>query len=292
MELPGLRPGLSANLNLSRTNAETRSKASEERQAKRLGEMQDALKRLQEMPTPKEIAKQNSMARVSMLKEQLEALKKMLLHASPQLARVLASQLKNIAKELASIAKGMEGGTQSAASPNISPESTTGAKNETGNATAEAQSTATSATDLASVDAAVSSANNAQKASEDQAKPEMNPAVPSTQNPANGQQTKQESGDGDLRTALQEAKKLLKEIIEMLKAKMALAANEAKMSKEEKQAKDDLQAIEKSVADMDKSLSQGENALYSALGEPGIANTGGDFAVSVSTSGLNINISA
>ena len=78
----------------------------------------------------------------------------------------------------------------------------------------------------------------------------------------------------------------------MLKAKMALAANEAKMSKEEKQAKDDLQAIEKSVADMDKSLSQGKNALYSALGELGIANTGGDFAVSDSASGLNINISA
>ena len=78
----------------------------------------------------------------------------------------------------------------------------------------------------------------------------------------------------------------------MLKAKMALAANEAKMSKEEKQAKDDLQAIEKSVADMEKSLSQGENALYSALGELGIDNTGGDFAVSVSISGLNINISA
>jgi hypothetical protein len=43
---------------------------------------------------------------------------------------------------------------------------------------------------------------------------------------------------------------------------------------------------------MDKSLSQGDNAFYSALGELGIANTGGDFAVSVSASGLNINISA
>ena len=42
----------------------------------------------------------------------------------------------------------------------------------------------------------------------------------------------------------------------------ALAANEAKMSKEEKQAKNDLQAIEKSVAEMDKSLSQGDNAFY------------------------------
>ena len=137
--------GLGTSFDLSRSNADLRSKANEERQAKRLGEMQDALKRLQEMPTQKEIAKQNSITRVNMLKEQLEALKKMLLHASPELARILASQLKNIAKELSAIAKSMEGGTQSPVSTNASPESTTGAKNETGNASAEAQSTATSA---------------------------------------------------------------------------------------------------------------------------------------------------
>lgn len=284
--------GLGASYDLSRSKAEVRSKASEERQAKRLGEMQDALKRLQEMPSPKEIAKQNSMSRVNMLKERLEALKKMLLHASPELARILARELKTIAKELSSVAKSMEGGSQSAVSIPVTPEVATSATNESGNASAEAQSAASAATALAAVDKAVSGAKDADQANEDQAKPEESTAISLAKNPADSRQAGQNSGDSDLRDVLQEAKKLLKEVIGMLKAKMALAANEAKMSKEEKQAKHDLQSAEKSLADMDKALSQSGSELYSALGEPGVASMGEGFSAAVSVSGLNINISA
>ena len=281
--------GLGASYDLSRSKAEVRSKASEERQAKRLGEMQDALKRLQEMPSPKEIAKQNSMSRVNMLKERLEALKKMLLHASPELARILARELKTIAKELSSIAKSMEGGSQSAVSIPVTPEVATSATNESGNASAEAQSAATA---LAAVDKAVSGAKDADQANEDQAKPGESTAISLAKNSADSRQAGQNNGDSDLRDALQEAKKLLKEVIGMLKAKMALAANEAKMSKEEKQAKHDLQSAEKSLAEMDQALSQSGSELYSALGELGVASMGEGFSAAVSVSGLNINISA
>lgn len=285
-------PGLSANLNLSRTNADTRSKASEERQAKRLSEMQDALKRLQEMPTPKEIAKQNSKTRVDMLKQQLEAMKKMLLYASPEMARILARELKTIAKELSSIAKSMEGGSQSAVSTPVSPEVTTNLTNQTDNVSAEAQSAASTATALTAVTKPVNSTSETGQDNAGQAKPVETSATPLVQNPADGRPTRQENGDGDLRATLQEAKKLLKEMIGLLKARMALAANEAKMNKEEKQAKHDLQSIEKSLAQMDAALSQGSSALYSALGERGTASMGDGFAVSGSASGLNINISA
>ena len=281
--------GLGASYDLSRSKAEVRSKASEERQAKRLGEMQDALKRLQEMPSPKEIAKQNSMSRVNMLKERLEALKKMLLHASPELARILARELKTIAKELSSIAKSMEGGSQSAVSIPVTPEVATSATNESGNASAETQSAATA---LAAVDKAVSGAKDADQANEDQAKPGESTAISLAKNSADSRQAGQNNGDSDLRDVLQEAKKLLKEVIGMLKAKMALAANEAKMSKEEKQAKHDLQSAEKSLAEMDQALSQSGSELYSALGELGVASMGEGFSAAVSVSGLNINISA
>lgn len=284
--------GLSTNYDLLKSNTDTRSKASEERQAKRLGEMQDAIKRLQEMPTPKEIAKQNSMSRVNMLKERLEALKKMLLHASPEMARILARELKTIAKELSSIAKSMEGGSQNAVSTPTSPEVTTSGTNESGNASSDAQSAASAATTLAAVDKAVSGATEAGQVNEDQAKPEGSTAISLAKNPADDRQTGQNSSDSDLRAVLQEAKKLLKEVIGILKAKMALAANEAKMSKEEKQAKHDLQSTEKSLAEMDKALSQSGSELYSALGELGLASMGESFAASVSVSGLNINISA
>ena len=284
--------GLSANYDLLKSNTDTRSKASEERQAKRLGEMQDALKRLQEMPSPKEIAKQHTKDRVAMLKERLEAMRKMLLHASPEMARILARELKTIAKELSSIAKSMEGGSQSAVSIPTSAETATSPTHDTSSASAEAQSAASAATALSAVDQPVSDTKETGQVNTDQAQPAMSIATSWTKNPADGQPARQESGDGDLRAVLQDAKKLLKEMIELLKAKMALATSEAKMSKEEKQAKHDLQSIEKSLSEMDKALSQDSNTLYSAQGELGSASTGDGFAVSISAGGLNINISA
>jgi hypothetical protein len=283
--------GLGAAYALLRPASETRSKASEERQAKRLGEMQDAIKRLQAMPTPKQIAKQDSMSRVAMLKKRLDALKSMLLHASPEQARALARELKSIAKELSSVAKSLGGGPQGAASAPAGAEVATGPTDVAGSASPDAQATASATTESAAVEAASGASDTAQ-VNEAQAKTAADAATSSPASPADDRQAGQAEGDGDLRAMLQDAKKLLKEVIAMLKAKMALAANQARASKEEKQANLDLQSAEKSLADIEKSLSRGGSELYSAQGDLGISGAGDGFAASVSISGLNVNVAA
>lgn len=286
--------GLGTAYDLLRSNSDARSKASEDRQAKRLGEMQDAIKRLQAMPTPKQMAKQDSMSRVDMLKKRLEVLKAMLLHASPEQARTLARELKNIAKELSSVAKSLGGNAQGAVSTPTGAAVASGATDDTGNASAEAQSEDSAATDTTAVDQAASSASDAAQTNGGQAKTEADAAAAASSavGTADARQAGQGDGDGDLRAVLQDAKKLLKEVMGMLKAKMALAASAARASKEEKQAKLDLQSAEKSLADMEKSLALSSSELYSAQGDFESANVGGGFAVSVSVSGLNVNVSA
>ncbi|MGB4064697.1 MAG: hypothetical protein WBK19_12820 [Azonexus sp.] len=280
--------GLGATYALLRAASDARSKASEERQAKRLGEMQDAIKRLQAMPTPKQMAKQDATNRVAMLKKRLEALKSMLLHASPEQARALARELKNIAKELSSVAKSLGSGAQGAVSAPAGGEVATGATDDSGSASAEVQAAASAAPDSAAAGDAASGASDTVQVEDTQGKTAADAATSSGVSPTDGRQTGQGEGDGDLRAMLQDAKKLLKEAIAMLKAKMALAANQARASKEEKQAKLDLQSAEKSLADIEKSLSQGGSELYSAQGDLGLGSAADGFAIS----GLNVNVAA
>jgi len=281
--------GLGAAYDLLRSASESRSKASEDRQAKRLGEMQDAIKRLQAMPTPKQMAKQDSMSKVALLKKRLEALKAMLLHASPEQAKVLARQLKEIAKELASVAKSLGSGSQGAVSGQSGAEAT-GATDASGNPSAEAQATAATATDSAAAGATVSAASDVPQGNDGQANTAGASGPVAATGPSDGRQAAQGGGDDDLRAALQDAKKLLKEAIAMLKAKLAQAAHEARASKDDKQAKLDLQSAEKSLADIDKSMTQGGSALYTAQGDLGVGADG--FAASFVSSGLNVNVSA
>ena len=270
-----------------RSTSEALSKAREERQAKRLSEMQDAIKRLQAMPSPKQIAKQDSMNRVAMLKKRLDTLKAMLLHASPEQARSLARELKNIAKELASVAKslGSGGSTQGA----VSPSQNGGETAASGSASSDAQSAVNATTDSAAADEATNGASESATNNVTQAVTNADVATSSTTSQAG---VRQENGDGDLRAMLQDAKKLLKEVIGMLKAKMALAANNAKANQEERQAKLNLESAEKSLADMDKALSQGYSEIYSALGNLGTSGMGDGIDVSISISGSIVNISA
>lgn len=284
--------GLGATYDLFKSVSAARSKASEERQAKRLGEMQDAIKRLQAMPTPKQMAKQDSMNRVAMLKKRLDALKSMLLHASPEQARALARELKNIAKELSSVAKSLGGGAQGADSNPAGAEMAIGTTEVSRGAADETQATASAATDWVGLDQAVNGASDVGQIDPAQDKTAADAATASAASPADGRQTGQGEGDGDLRAMLQDVKKLLKEVIAMLKARMALATNQARASKEEKQAKLDLQSAEKSLAEMDRALSLGGNELYSAQGDLGIGNVADGFSASVAVSGLNVNVAA
>lgn len=283
--------GLGATYDLLRSASDARSKASEDRFAKRMGEMQNAIKRLRAMPTPKQMAKQDSMNKVAALKKRLEMLKAMLLHASPAQSRALARELKAIAKELSSVAKGLGSGAQDAGSGSAGGEVATDATNASGNPSAEVPAMAIAATDSASAGAAVSGASNAPQVSDRQGKTEADSATSSTSSPATGRTTGQGGGDDDMRAALEDAKKLLKEAIGLLKAKQALAAHEARASKEEKQAKLDLGSAEKSLAEIDQSMFQSGSKLYTAQGDLGVGAGLGSLAVSFVTSGLNVNVS-
>jgi len=271
---------------------ETRSKANDERQAKRQGEMQDALTSLSAMSGSAETAKQNLMNKVGMLKQRLEALKAMLLHASPRQARALAHELKSIAGELASLAKNVTGGTAAGVSLQVGAGAATGAPAAGSNPPAAASPAGGDAEPAAETapSAAVPAAANGSDGDQHSDKQAKAGSAVSERTGAS-RSAAQKGGDEDLRAALQDAKKLLKETIALLKAKLALAANEAKASKEEKQAKRDLQSADRSLDDMDKALSSVTGAdFYTAQGEPGAGDGVGSLPDSVTASGLNVNV--
>lgn len=277
---------------------ETRRQANDERQAKRLGETQDALKSLSAMPGPAETAKQNLMNKVGVLKQRLEALKAMLLHASPRKARALAQELKSIAGELASLAKNLTGSTAAGVSLQVGAGAdagaATGAPAAGSNppaAASPAGGDAEPAAETAPSAAVPATANglDGDQHSDKQAKA----GSASSERPDASRQAAQKRGDEDLRAALQDVKRLLKEAVALLKAKLALAANEAKASKEEKQAKRDLQSADRSLDDMGQALSSVTGAnFYTAQGEPGTGDGVGSLPDSVAASGLNVNVTA
>jgi hypothetical protein len=78
-------------------------------QAKRLEDMRSALERLRAMPSASISAKQAAAERAAKLKQRLDMLKQMMIGASPAQARAMAAQLKDIAKELASLGKNLGG---------------------------------------------------------------------------------------------------------------------------------------------------------------------------------------
>lgn len=256
--------------------------AVEDPQEKRLREMQEGLKRLQAMPRPEKLAKQQKMNQVGYLQRRLDALKMMLLHASPEQAKALAKELKEIAGELASVAKQAGGGSASSA----------GKTSSTGT-----ESKASSAEEQAAEAIATSSETSADVATAGTAEPVVigGDKVDQAEKPF-GQTTSGESNrigaDDDeidsavLRGLLMDAKKLLKEVIDRLKPKLVEAG---------KEAKDDLRAAEEKLAEMDKAMQQTEMPtsmanFYGAGGEVSLGNVGMALTVSIDA-GQNISVS-
>lgn len=88
-------------------------------QTKRFADMQNALDKLQAMPSSKISSKRAATERAEMLKQRLEMMRQMLLGATPEQAKAMAAQLKSIAKELASLGANLSG-TQNTSTPMIS----------------------------------------------------------------------------------------------------------------------------------------------------------------------------
>lgn len=278
MDVTGLGAGVSFRMKL-----ESSSKAADERHAKRLEKMEEALKRLQEMPSPAEMAKQEALNKAAMLKQRLEALKAMLLHASPEQARALARELKSIAKALSSLAQsvgGAQGGTSAQAV--VSPGDESGAL--------DAEGTPVVASTVPAEAAADSEGNSGQYAGS-QEKMQVEPGESSSIQGADEKQGA--SNNDDLKAALEEAAKLLKEAIRMLRAKLADAADQVRESREEEQARREVQSAERDLSEVDRALSSPPGgSLYTIQGDLGGALAGDGFALSAAVTGQSVDVSA
>ncbi|TDV98396.1 hypothetical protein BDK62_10323 [Halomonas alkaliantarctica] len=79
--------------------------AEEDPFTKRLKKQQEALEKLASLPTPKEAAQQQATNKVGFLRQRIEMLKAMMAFASPEQLKNMAKELKSIARELAGAAK-------------------------------------------------------------------------------------------------------------------------------------------------------------------------------------------
>lgn len=213
--------------------------------------------------------RQAALEKAAILKRRLEMLKAMLLFASPEAAKSIASQLKGIAGELAALGKSLGGGGATTATPSIALPG-----GETVNTTA----TAAADSDLTAAAASTEQANAGQATETEDAN------NVSGENDADGQaqpgESTPKSDDSALRKAIADAKRLLKALILRTKAKL---------QEGDAQARRDLQAAEKRLADLDSMTGAG---LYTALG--GLAADAGaaELSQAFALSGASIDISA
>jgi hypothetical protein len=259
------------------------ARSAEDPQTDRLRNMQEGLQRLQSMPSVREISRQDSMNKVGLLRQRLDALKAMLLHASPEQAKALAQELKSVAGELASIAKGLGAGSGGQATPpeaamvSVPPNEQASVENTVAGGRPEAtEAESTSPKTVETLGPRSDTALVSQ--SENKSNSFVGTPSESSQKSSSGNSSPQEVEDAVLRGLLLDAKKLLKEVVDMLKPKLAAAG---------KEAKEDMRAIEKSMSELDSTLQQGSAGnLYSDQG--GLALGVGSFTVS----GLNISLTA
>lgn len=219
-------------------------------------------------------AKQAAISKAGMLKQRLEMLKEMLLHASPEAAKSLARELKSIAHELASLAKSVGGASSSSVA------TTENATEETATETTSAEIDST-AVDVASEELAGATAGNEEAAASEDTEPA------SDRKSGTSLESGERDGDEDddtLRAILLKAKRLLKEVINQLKAKIDAGDEEAKR---------DFEAAEKSLGKLDQSLAGGaQSSFYTASGISGVTSMGSGVSLTAGLSGVSIDVNA
>lgn len=256
---------------------------------KRLQALQEGPKQLESLPGPKRTTKQNSANRVGFLQRRLEALKMLLLHASPEQEKSLARELKSIAGELSSAAQSLGGSAEgSGQGARIDAENTSTVENAPAGATEGMTTNASAETDAIEVEARnASPVNLGGQISDAEQKPDSkldtassttdDSVSDSSRNDANSE----EIDTGILRGLVIDAKKMLKEVIDMLKPKLAEAGKEAKK---------DLLDAEKKLSEIDSSLQENASAnVYTGLG--GLSLDAGSSS-SDALSGLIVNVMA
>lgn len=259
--LASLTPAASLPATRPAAREETSSRA-QKAEAKRLSDIQDALKQLRSMPSPRVSAKLAAAQRAAMLKHRLDAMKQMLIGASPAQAKAIAAQIKAIASELAGMAKTLaEGGsassTASTANASATPQVTTGDEGSASNGNMEvaeqtpaaSPSGTTNQTDAEHDDTLTASQRQGLAAYAAQNSPSAQDK-PGARNDNNEEKSANEA----LKKALDEAKNSLRQLIAMLKNKTGNS----------KKAAHDIADAEARLRDMERSMAQagnfGENA--------------------------------
>ncbi len=248
-----------------------KSETTADRIAKQLKDWQEARNNVKTLSAFKHNPKQAALEKAGMLRQRLEMLKEMLRFATPEMARALAQELKSIAKELKAV--GQSVGNSSSASITSISESEAAVPTEAAGAASATASAQNTASETASEDPEDADATGAGYAS--------------TQESGNGADNVGESTDGidneTLRKVLRDTGQLLKALIERLKAKLREG---------DKEAKRDLQAAEKSLADLDKTLSQNSGTgFYTAQGNVSAESIGTFTSVPPVLSGNAVDIS-
>ena len=226
-------------------------------------------------PTNRFNPRQAALEKAAMLKQQLEMLKAMLIFASPAMAKAIAQQLKGIASELAALGKSAGGGTAGNPTVSIGAQNTTPTEGEAASATAEASA------DVAAAPAAVdqpSSTSDAQQT--DEGRENDVAGDKSGSDSAKAGESTQKSEDNALRRSIADAKRLLKELILRVKAKLREGDDDARR---------DLQAAEKSLANLDSETNPG---LYTALGGVSLDVAGADLSLPSELTGASVDVSA
>lgn len=272
---------------------------------KRLRNLQEGVQRLQTMASPASLRKQGAMTKIAYLKQRLDALKAMLLYATPAMAKALAREVRSIAGELASIAKSLGGGssgggnatavtpiptaTDSAPSDAASAEPAPTDSNGDASAEASAAQTADSAAATTTPQSSTSAPDQDKAAGTASVTGSETPAPSNASNESKaskespGHNDREASDDNEtaLKAALQEARKRLKEVINLLKAKLNPA---------DKDAKHTLQAIEKSLSELDSALQQ--NTVSPAASEMSTYSVAGELSAEPASSGAAVDTAA
>ncbi|UCV04421.1 hypothetical protein [Dechloromonas denitrificans] len=241
-------------------------------QAKWMQDMKSALQRLKAMPSAKDSAKEAATAKAAFIKRQLDSLKAMLLHASPEQAAAIARQVRGLAKELAALGHLLKTGGSSASTTLPSAGAAASADASSAEASPEAAPVA------AEAGVSATAAEDSSEAGEDN----QAAADPAAAEAKENKDANATDDDKELRAALLEARKVLKQIIALLKAKLAAA---------DKETKGDVQAAEKSLNELNNTLAQGAGSdLYTALGSLGSGLA--DSSISVDVGGGSIDVKA
>jgi len=252
--LSSLTPAVSLSVTQPASQDETSSR-SQKAQAKRQSDIQDALKQLRSMPSPRVSAKLAATQRATMLKHRLDVMKQMLIGATPTQAKAIAAQIKAIASELAGMAKTLAegGGASSTANASATPQVTTGNEGSTSNGNTEVaeQTPATStsgATNQAGTghDDTLTASQRQGLAAYAAQNSSSTPDKPGARNDNNEEKSANEA----LKKALDEAKTSLQHLIAMLKNKTGNS----------KKAAHDIVDAEARLRDMERSMAQAGNA--------------------------------